>query len=62
MNRNWSNHKQISALKTKLGNNLNNKETKYNENTWPTELAAISQKAATKQVKPNQERNEKHKV
>ena len=47
MNRNWCNQKQISALKTKLGNNLNHKETKYNENTWPIELAAISQKGAT---------------
>ena len=49
MNRNWGNLKANPALKTKMGNNKNHKYTKYNENKWPTEWAAISQKVATQQ-------------
>ena len=45
MNRNWSN-------KTKTGNKYYI-QTKDNENIWPTERAAIYQKVATQQPKPN---------
>ena len=49
INRNWSNQKQHLALKTKMINNLkkHTNKPKYNENKWPIEWAAISQKVAT---------------
>ena len=53
MNRNQSNQKANPTLKTKTGNNQNHKQTRYSENKWLTEWAAISQKVATKQPKPN---------
>ena len=58
MNRNRSNQMAKPALKTKMGNNLNYKQTKYNENKWLTEWAAISLKVATQQPKPNKKYNE----
>ena len=46
MNKKWSNQRSKPAL-----NNQNHKQTKYNynENKWPTEWAAISQKVTTQQ-------------
>ena len=35
-----------------MGNNQNHKQTRYNENKWLTEWAAISQKVVTQQPKP----------
>ena len=37
MNRNWDNQKAHPALKTKMENNQNHKQTKYNENKWLTD-------------------------
>ena len=53
MNRNWSNQKENTALKTKTGKSKYYKWTKYNENKLLTERAAISQKVATQQPKLN---------
>ena len=53
MNRNQSNQMANPTLKTKMGNNQNHKQTRYNENKWPTEWAAISQKVVIQQPKPN---------
>ena len=53
MNRNYSNQKASPTLKTKMGNNQNHKQTRYNENKWLTEWAAISQKVVTQQPKLN---------
>ena len=57
MRKQWTgtrgNLKANPALKTKMGNNKNHKYTKYNENKWPTEWAAISQKVVTQQYKLN---------
>ena len=53
MNRNYSNQMANPTLKTKMGNNQNHKQTRYNENKWLTEWAAISQKVVTQQPKPN---------
>ena len=55
INRSWSNQKANPVLKTKMGNNQNHK---FNENKWPPEMAAISQKAVTQQPKTNQKYNE----
>ena len=41
-----------------MGNNQNHKQTRYNENKWLTEWAAISQKVVTQQPKPNLKYNE----
>ena len=51
MNRNWSNQKPNPALQPKWG--IIKIQTNYKENIWPTEWAAISQKVATQQPKPN---------
>ena len=53
INRNQSNQMANPTLKTKMGNNQNHKQTRYNENKWLTEWAAISQKVVTQQPKPN---------
>ena len=53
MNRNWSNQKANPLLKPNWKVNKNYKLTKGNENIWPTERAAIFQKVATQQPKPN---------
>ena len=47
MDRNWSKQKANPALKTEIGIHQNYKYTKFNENKWPTEWAAISQKLVT---------------
>ena len=49
MNRNWAIKSQIPLLKQE--NKKNYKYTKYNDNIWLTERAAISQKVATQQPK-----------
>ena len=53
MNRNWSNQKTNPTLKTKMENDQNHKQTKFNEDKRPTEWAAVSQKVYTQQPKPN---------
>ena len=59
INRNWSNQKPQLALKTKMIIiKKNTNRPKYNENKWPIECVAISQKMATQQPKQNLKYNE----
>ena len=53
INRNWSYRNPNFALKTQVGKITKIRQSKYNENIWSTKRAALSQKVATQQPKPN---------
>ena len=62
MNRNWGNLKANPAFKTKMGNNKNHKSTKYNENKWPTEWAAIPKRWSLSNTNQTKSIMNKHKL